>query len=200
MRVGLFKRVWAFLLDIIPIFFIISLAFNLFAGDLLKPQNFDSVEQEYQEHMADFSDVMQPYIDQYDDGLITEEDYQIVFDTEKPAFDDKVDDLIPVIMRYYTNSISYYFISFNAVFYLYNLLTKGKTLGRKVAKIEFAGKVNWWTLLIREVVWKSGFWVITLGGGLLLDIAMIGLGKRKQSLRDMVSPIRVTYEGVDYPF
>jgi hypothetical protein len=56
-------------------------------------------------------------------------------------------------------------------------------------------------LLVREVIWKFGYWTITLViGGILLDAAMIGLSQKKQALRDIVSGIYLKYEGVEYPF
>ena len=68
-------------------------------------------------------------------------------------------------------------------------------------KIELQGKINWWTLFIREVIWKSFFWVLTLFVfGIILDGALILFTQKKRTLRDIVSGITVNVEGVTYPF
>jgi hypothetical protein len=70
-----------------------------------------------------------------------------------------------------------------------------------MAKIELLGNVNWWTLFVREVIWKFGYWML-LGfiGGIILDIAMISVGAKKRAPRDIVTGITVQHEGVQYPF
>jgi hypothetical protein len=103
-------------------------------------------------------------------------------------------------MTYLGRSVIYYLVGFNVVYFIYNVITKGKTFGRKFTKIELKGKINLWTLLLREIIWKTGYWGLTLGAGILVDMIMIGATSKKLSFRDMVSNIRVTHEGIDYPF
>jgi uncharacterized RDD family membrane protein YckC len=87
------------------------------------------------------------------------------------------------------------------IYFVYNGFTKGKTLGRRMAKIELQGKINWWTLFVREVIWKFGYWMLLLFiGGIILDILMISFSAKKMALRDLITGITVQHEGVQYPF
>lgn len=200
MKVGAWKRVGSTLIDIMPIIALLSILFNLFVGDLLKPEEYETTIEEHNEITEYYQGFFDGYQAQFDDGELTQEEYDAEIANLMLFYNNATVEHNLVAMNYFGNTILYFFISFNALYYAYNLFTKGQTIGRRILKLELKGKINWWTLLIREIIWKTGFWTVTLGGGILLDMAMIGLSARKQSLRDMVTQTRVTYEGVDYPF
>ena len=76
MRVGVLRRIGAYLLDIIPIFAVLSLLFTFFVGDLLKPEGYDDLMEEYYEITADYNDLIEPFSTQYQNEEITLEEYQ----------------------------------------------------------------------------------------------------------------------------
>jgi hypothetical protein len=201
MRVGLFRRIGSFLLDAIPIFFLLSLLFTLFIGQIIKPDGYDEMYAEYQEINEEYTQRIGVFEEQYEDGEITEEEFLAEYDNHMQYFALNTREHVQEIFRYFINTIFYYIISFNMIYYVYSGFTKGKTLGRRMAKIQLTGNVNWWTLFVREIVWKFGYWMI-LGiiGGIFLDVAMIGLGAKKQAPRDIITGIKLSYEGVQYPF
>jgi hypothetical protein len=108
-----------------------------------------------------------------------------------------------------------------ALYYAYVLIFKGNTFGRKLVGAQLSGSVKWYTLFIREVMWKHFFWLlfIMLGFflstfmyipmwlvgtlailGIFIDIIMIGFSGKKKAIRDYLSNTEVTYKGVNYPF
>ena len=200
MKVGTWKRVGSTIIDIMPIIGLLSILFTLFVGDLLKPDEYEASIVEHNEITEYYQGFFDQFQEQFDNGEISQETYDAEVANLMLFYNQATVDLNLVAMNYFGNTILYFFISFNGLYYAYNLFTKGRTLGRRMLKIELKGKINWWTLFIREIIWKTGFWSVTLGGGILLDMAMIGLSARKQSLRDMVTQTRIAYEGVDYPF
>lgn len=198
MRVGAFKRIVSFIFDAMPIILILTVLFTLFVGDLLKPDDYDNIYADYQAIRQDYFGVIE---EDYRNGDITIEEYQRQYDLVIDDFNADTEDHIAVIYVYFVNVLLYHLLSFIVVYFVYVLLTKGRTMGRRLMKIELGGKVTFWRLFLREVLWKSAFWIITFGiGGIVLDIAMISFSRRKLALRDIVSGIYVKYEGIDYPF
>lgn len=198
MRVGLFRRLGSFLFDASPIIILISLLFSLFIGDLLKPDNYDAILQDYNDIREEyFGDIQQRYLDEE----LTLDEYQNRYNSLMPSFQRATEEQYATIVSYFARVILYHLLSFILIYFVYVVATKGRTLGRRMLKIELGGKVNFWRLLVREVIWKFGYWTITLLiGGILLDIALIAFSQKKQTLRDIVSGIYIKYEGVDYPF
>ena len=198
MRVGLWRRLISFVLDPFPIAAIIALLFSWFVGDLLKPADYDNLYAQYTEIREEyFSDLEQRYLDEE----LTYEEYRERYDSLMPSFQRATEEYYPAILKYTTRVVLYHVISFGAIYYIYQVSTKGRTLGRRMMKIELAGKVTAWRLFVREILWKYVFWTITLFvGGIMLDIAMIAFSQKKQTLRDIVSGTYLQYEGMDYPF
>jgi hypothetical protein len=198
MRVGLFRRTGAFLFDAMPIAVIVSLLFTLWIGDIIKPSGYDEMYAEYLDIRDDyFGDLDQMYLDEE----LSLEDYQEQYDALLPQFQAETEDHYAQIVIYMIRVVVYHLIGFTLLYFIYIVATKGRTLGRRMLHIEYGGKVTFWRLLVREVIWKFGYWTITLViGGILLDAAMIGLSQKKQALRDIVSGIYLKYEGVEYPF
>jgi len=94
----------------------------------------------------------------------------------------------------------YIFLVFGILYTTYQLVLKGKTLGRKLMKIELQGKTNWYNIIIREFFWKHLFWTFTFGLGIILDMGLIVFTSKKKTLRDTFSHTKLAPEGVDYPF
>ena len=201
MRVSALRRIGAYLLDIIPIFAILSLLFTFFIGDLLKPEGYDVLMEEYYEITANYNDTVAPFSTQYENEEITLEEYKsLTSDDYEQYLLDSEEHILATIV-YFRNAIIYYISAFTILYYAYSLFTKGHTLGRKMMKIELQGNITWWTLLVREIIWKTGYYMLTLLiGGIIIDVLMISFSNKKLAPRDYVTKITVKYEGADYPF
>ncbi|AIO18256.1 RDD family protein [Candidatus Izimaplasma bacterium HR1] len=201
MRVGSLRRIGAYLLDLIPIIAILMLLFQFLVGDILKPDNYDNLLVEYNQITADYNELAAGYNTQFDAGELTEEEYDVLYDGLVTGHTTDTEEHAAAIMQYYQMILGYYIISVTLLYYVYSGIMKGHTLGRNMMKIELTGKINWWTLFIREVIWKTGYYMLTLFiGGILVDIVMISFSSKKKAPRDYVSKIDTKFQGVDYPF
>jgi hypothetical protein len=198
MRVGLFRRSASFLADAMPIFIIISILFSLTLRDALKPEGFDAAYDDYQEQSEIyFGDLNE----QFENGDITQEEYLEQYDEILPAFEEEIAEYNVLFFQYSVRIVLFHLLSFIILYLIYTYVTGGRTMGRRMMRIELSGKVTFWRLFVREVVWRYMYWTVTLFiGGILIDIAMISFSDRKQTLRDKISGIYVKYEGADYPF
>ena len=204
MRVGFFRRTGSYLLDIIPIFTIVSLLLNLFVGDMLKPivhEDFDRLETMYYENLEEYEAIIDPLYAQYTDGEITYDEY---VELATPYQEDFIHNNIylydVVFINYWITVAIYLVISLNVLYYVYLLLTKGNTYGRRLLKIELQGKVTWYNLLLREIIWKHFFWYVTLSAGIAVDLGLIAFTKKKRTIRDIFSGTYLAHQGVQYPF
>lgn len=216
MRVGVFRRLGSFLFDAMPIILLLSVLFSLFVGDLLKPDDYDNIYAEYQ-------DLREQYLGSLEQAYLNEEitlvEYQEQYNEIYPEFQEATEEHYAYILVFMSRVVLYHFISFIVIYFVYMAFMKGRTLGRRILKIELGGKVTFWTIFVREFVWKLGYWSVTIGAGLTLvaigyfyigiplaitgvlaDLMLITFSKRKQTLRDIVSGTYIKYEGVDYPF
>ena len=201
MRVGFFKRAFSFFFDAMPIIFVLTLIFQFLVGDMLKPDDYDQIAEEYNELQGEYLDEVEGYLAQFEDGEIDQTLYDNLVSNAFRNFNQKTMEHAGVITAFLGVTLIYYVGAFTSIYYAYSLITKGNTLGRKVFKIELKGKINWWTLLVREVLWKCMFYALTfIIGGLIIDIISIGFGQKKQAARDYITRTRITPEGVDYPF
>lgn len=201
MKVGALRRIGSYLLDIIPIFAVLSLLFTFFVGELLEPEGYDDLMVEYREITTDYNDQVLPFYEQFENGELTQDEYQDAISDYTDQYLIDSDEHVKAMILYFRSALIYYITAFTLVYYAYSVITKGHTLGRKMLKIELQGKVNWWTLLLREVIWKSGYYMLTLLiGGILIDVLMISFSSNKKAPRDYVTKITVKYEGADYPF
>lgn len=204
MRVGLFKRSASFILDIMPIIMIVMLLQQWFIGDIIKNSidtNYDQLEVEYFDLLEQRDAEIEPYFQQYEDGDITLEEFETLRDPINNAFlEDNTELINTVIIQYWVYSVLYWVISINIIYMIYVLAFKGQTLGRKVLKIKLVGNVKWYSLILREILWKTVFYVITFSAGIAIDIGLIAFTKKKRTLRDMFSQTYLAFEGVDYPF
>jgi len=200
MRIGVFKRIASYLLDAIPIIFILGLLFSLFVGSLMEPENYDSVLAVYEENQTEYFDTLDGYYEDYDNGLITEEELQ---EKEQLLLDNFLEDnahLEDVIYTYYTNTVLYYYFGFTVIYFIYILVTKGQTFGRRFLKIQLSGRVTFWTLFLREILWKNIFWTFTFGIGFIIDWLLITFTRKKRTLRDSLTETYLSHAGIDYPF
>ena len=201
MRVGVLRRIGAYLLDIIPIFAVLSLLFTFFVGDLLKPEGYDDLMEEYYEITADYNDLIEPFSTQYQNEEITLEEYQSLTEDDYNQYLQDSEEHILATILFFRSALIYYISAFTILYYVYSVFTKGHTLGRKMMKIELQGNITWWTLLVREIIWKTGYYMLTLLiGGIIIDVLMISFSNNKYAPRDYVTKITVKYEGADYPF
>lgn len=201
MTVGLFRRISSFILDALPILLIVSLSFTLLVGEWLKEDGYDALIEEYQILDEAYYNATEPYRVQLDNEEITQEEYVEIIEPDYNAFIDATEEHRTAIVIYIAKSALYHFLAFTVVYYLYSLLLKGATYGRKLMGIELGGRINWWTLFVREVLYKMFYWLITIFVlGIGIDIATMTFSKRKKAPRDFVSNTYVKFIGVDYPF
>ncbi len=201
MKVGALRRIGSYLLDIIPIFALLSLLFTFFVGDLLEPEGYDELLVEYREITTNYNEQVLPFYEQFENGELTQDEYQVEISDYTDQYLLDSDEHVKVMIVYFSNALIYYITAFTLLYYAYSVITKGHTLGRKMMKIELHGKITWWTLLVREVIWKTGYYMLTLFiGGILIDVLMISFSSKKLAPRDYVTKITVKYEGTDYPF
>jgi len=202
MRIGFFRRVTAFLLDAMPIFMILGLLLSLFVGDLLKSPypNYDHKVAIYQENMDEYYDTLNIYKTRLDAEELTLEEYEDMSLSLQNDFTNNNEYFISIMFAYYLNVALYFFISFTLLNYFYHLFLKGQTVGRKLMKIELFGNINWYNILLREVLWKSVFWVFTFSTGIAIDMTLIAFTKKKKTIRDYLSQTELRYSGTSYPF
>lgn len=202
MRIGFFRRLSAFLLDAMPIMLILSLLLSLFVGDLLKSSypNYDHKVEIYNTNMDDYYDTLNIYKEQLDSEDLTLEEYTEMALNLQETFTINNEYLYAIMFAYAINVTIYFYLSFTFVNYFYNLIFKGQTIGRKLMKIELYGNINWYTLLLREVLWKTVYWVFTLSAGIVIDMALIAFTSKKKTIRDYLSETELRHAGINYPF
>lgn len=202
MRVSLFKKMMAYLLDAMPIFFTLMILNSLFVGELIKSPypDYDANYEVYQQNVDDYYDTIDVYYQELQDEIITQDEYDTSVESLRDVFTIANKDTETVIYEYFSRMLYYFLISFIVIKYLYNLFTKGQTFGLKLMKLEMVGKINWFSLLLREVFWREVFWVFTFGIGFLLDSIMITFSKKRRTLRDIFSGTQIIYQGTSYPF
>ena len=202
MRVSLIKKIMAYLIDAMPIFLLLMILNTLFVAEILKNpyENYDANYEVYQQNVDEYYNTIDLYFQDLEDETITQEEYDIQITTLRDDFLEINSDTETVIFEYYTRLIYYFLISFLVVKYLYNVITKGQTYGLKLMKLEMVGRINWFSLLLRELFWRELFWVFTFGLGFFIDTIMITITKKRRTLRDIFSNTSIIYQGTSYPF
>ncbi|KFZ25737.1 MAG: RDD family protein [Candidatus Izimaplasma bacterium HR2] len=202
MKVSFFKRSLAYLLDVIPILFVLSILLSLFVGDILK-NPYPDYDQElaiYQENVDDYYAILDGYYQDLTDEVITEDTYNSLSADLREDFTVINGDTETIIFSYYTAVSMYFLISFLVIKYFYVLLMKGQTLGLKMMQLQLAGRITWFSLLLREVFWREVYWLFTFSIGLWIDLAMIIFTNKKRTLRDIFSDTHIIHQGTSYPF
>jgi len=202
MRVSLFKKIMAYLLDAMPILMLLMVLNTLFVAEILKNPytDYDEKYEVYQQNVDEYYNTIDLYYQDLEDETITQEEYDIEISNLRDDFLVINDDTETMIYGYFTSLIYYFLISFLVIKYLYNVITKGQTFGLKLMKLEMVGKVNWFSLLLRELFWRELFWIFTFSLGLFIDLIMITLTKKRRTLRDIFSNTSIIYQGTSYPF
>jgi len=191
MRVSLFKKTMAYLLDAMPIFFALMVLNSLFVGEMLKNPypDYDANYEVYQLNVDDYYATLDLYYQDLEAEIITQDEYDVQAETLREDFLVVNNETETVIYEYFTRLIYYFLISFLVIKYLYNVFTKGQTYGLKLMKLEMVGKINWFSLLLREIFWREVFWIFTFGFGFLVDSIMITFTKKRTTLRDIFSKL-----------
>ncbi len=111
--------------------------------------------------------------------------------------------------------IAYHYIGVVIINYIYQGLSKGRTLGRRFLYLSMSGQINWWSLFVREVIWKFYFWLFIATFinynylfGLffifpilfLVDFVLIAFTRSRKTIRDHVTHTRIILDDVVYPF
>ena len=202
MKISLFKKIMAYSFDIMPIIFILMILNTLFVGDLLKDPypDYDLNYEIYQDNVDDYFETLGRYNDELEAELITQDKYDTDAETLRDEFGIENEETEAIIYEYFSHVLYYFLIGFIALKYIYTLVTKGQTLGLKMMKLELVGKINWFTLLLREVFWREVFWIFTFGIGLIIDLIMSSFTSKGKTMRDIFSNTQVIYQGTSYPF
>ncbi len=218
MRVGLARRILSYILDAMPLIGVIVLMHSLFVGEIIADSipNYETLSATYYEQYDVLMDDTEELQLAYGEGLLTEEEYNDELVALNVEFTETYPDELGAVETYFAITVLYGIITYLAMYYAYMLFTKGNTLGRRLMNAELVGNVKWYTLFIREVLWKHVFWLVffVIGNysgvlailalsmiiGILIDVIMIGFTSKKMTLRDNLSNTQVVYKGVSYPF
>ncbi len=202
MSAGFFRRSGSFILDITLLLAIVSTLFSLVGGPLIRARldDFDVLYASFIEAQESRLDEVREATNERDLGLISEARYQERLTEINAFYDENYAAEATLFGQYVLAIVSYYFVMLTLFNYLYHLGFKGRTLGRKLFKLRLAGKVTWWTLLMREVFWKYFYWAFTLFFGLFLDFILIGVTQSHKTLRDHLTGTRVILEDSLYAF
>lgn len=202
MKVSIFKKTLAYLADAIPILFILGILLTLFVGDILKDPypDYDNKVAIYQENVDAYYVTLDTYYQDLIDEVITEDAYNTLTVDLREDFTEANNDTETMIFSYYSAIILYFLISFLVIKYFYTLFTKGQTIGLKMMNLQLVGRVNWFTLLLREVFWREVYWIFTFSIGLWIDLAMLLFTRNNKTLRDIFSNTQIIYQGTSYPF
>jgi len=203
MRIGFFKRASSYLLDAVPIIMLVTASLSWFVGDIIgnSIEDYDRLRVLYTENLAVYNETMSEYTQQYEDDIITAEEYTLLQTETQNTFTHNNSYLIDVVVYQYSlTALAYILIAFVVIYTGYMIALKGNSLGRRLTRIELAGNVTWYNIILRELFWKHLFWYGTLSAGMAIDLGLIAFTKKKATLRDTFSHTYLTPKGVNYPF
>lgn len=203
MRIGFFKRSGSYILDAVPLFMLVVATLTWFVGDIVENtiDNYDHLNEIYNERLDEQVAVSNGYYAEYEDDIITAEEYNELIAELQTDFLHNNEFLInTVVYQYWYRALAYVFLTFFLLYTIYMVAMKGNTLGRKLMQIELQGKVTWYNILLREFFWKHLFWFGTLSAGIALDWGLIAFTTKKRTFRDMFSQTYLAPKGVNYPF
>lgn len=201
MSASAFKRILSFFVDFILVLGVVTLLFRLIASPLIESgiDNFDSLYATFVDAQNDRIEELMALQESFDEGLITESEYTQQVTVIDTFYNTNFEEETLAFAAYIYQSIFYYLIAYSFANYAYNLMLKGRTVGRRITKLRLSGPVTWWTLLLREFFWKPVYWIFTLGFGIFLDFILIALTSSKKTLRDYISKTRIVVEDTLYP-
>lgn len=201
MSASAFKRILSFFVDFILVLGVVTLSYRLIAGPLIEDgiDNFDTLYPAFVEAQSDRIDELTALQESFTEGVITETEYNQQVALVDEFYNTNFEEETLVFASFIYQSIIYYLIAYSLANYAYNVIFKGRTIGRRITKLRLSGNVTWWTLLLRELLWKPVYWIFTLGFGIFLDFILIALTSSKKTLRDYISKTRIVVEDTLYP-
>ena len=201
MSASAFKRILSFFVDFILVLGVVTLSYRLIAGPLIEDgiDNFDTLYPAFVEAQSDRIDELTALQESFNEGVITETEYNQQVALVDEFYNMNFEEETFVFASFIYQSIIYYLIAYSLANYAYNVIFKGRTIGRRITKLRLSGNVTWWTLLLRELLWKPVYWIFTLGFGIFLDFILIALTSSKKTLRDYISKTRIVVEDTLYP-
>lgn len=201
MSASAFKRILSFIVDFILVLGVVTLSYRLIAGPLIEDgiDNFDTLYPAFVEAQSDRIDELTALQESFTEGVITETEYNQQVALVDEFYNTNFEEETLVFASFIYQSIIYYLIAYSLANYAYNVIFKGRTIGRRITKLRLSGNVTWWTLLLRELLWKPVYWIFTLGFGIFLDFILIALTSSKKTLRDYISKTRIVVEDTLYP-
>jgi len=203
MNAGFFKRLASFIIDFAIIFALVFTSFRIIGGPVIR----DAIDG-YEEAIVVYNNAMDEYLrelDRLQERLETNPSYtQELYEAERQAVENEFNEAYyeesQIVYTYWIYTFFYFAFFLTLANYLYALGFKGYTLGRRLMKLRLSGRVTWWTLFVREVLWKSFFWIFTFSFGLAIDFGLIAFTRNRKTVRDYVSGTRVILDDVVYPF
>ena len=220
MRLSLSRRIVSYFIDAMPIFTVVILMHSLFVGAIITNsiENYDQLAETYYANSDVLADQVAQLRTDLTNELITETQYEEqVSELNETFFEENQEEYAAVVANLlYT--LTYGFVTYVLLYFAYMLILKGNSFGRRLMGGELTGKVRWYTIFAREVVWKHFFWIlffilITFLSGILyvpllvvalftisgitFDVALIGFSQQKSTLRDIMSQTQVTYKGAN---
>ncbi|MFP4077516.1 MAG: RDD family protein [Candidatus Izemoplasmataceae bacterium] len=217
----LLRRIGSFIIDMLAIAMIVNFTFTMISGPVI--QEYIGYEEGMLSGLVSESDEYTDQREAYEDKLENDDSYtEEDFEEDMEALDQEYNDRNRIAMTYIYWTIFYHFGLTTLLYYVYSGIMKGQTFGRRLLKIYMSGHINWWTLFMREVLWKSFFWVfigilassvfsisfliqsffwiILLPLGIWIDVFMILSTRDKKTLRDKLSGTRILFKDIIYPF
>lgn len=216
MNAGLLKRAGSTIVDMIILLGVVALTFFIAGRQILQNriENYDAIHAAYTEIMdayqEDASAIYTAYQAEVElaDGDEDLEAAALATYTSRVSIL-KAQNLIDIdpynreLTSYYLTVIYYFTFGFILIQSVYSVALNGKTLGRKLFKLELAGSVNPITIFVHDVVLKYLFVALIviispiIGAILLIallfaDLLMVGFSRNKLSLRDIISRVKVT--------
>ncbi len=197
MTAGTFRRIASFIVDFMIIISLVFTVFRIFVdGTIREFTGYDETLSDWPYAAAELNeerDTLRTRLEE--DDTYTRED----FDRDVQELEDHYNEVYAPVIPYLMSTFLYFYFGWIAGNYIYQGLMKGRTFGRKWLKIELGGRVTWWTLFMREVLWKGFFWFFTVSFGIWLDFVLISFTQERKTLRDRISGNRVILEDVPYP-
>lgn len=196
---GPFKRFAAFVIDITMILLVVFTVFSLFISPIMEATT--DYEAGSINIMINQAEDFNNEVDALEQRLETDDTYtQSDYNEDYTALEDEYNTRFDSTMSYIYWALVFHWALATLVNYLYNGFTRGQTLGRRAMKIYMSGRISWWTLFIREVLWKSFFWVFTVSFGIWIDFLLISFTRNRKTIRDHVSGTRILLKDIVYPF
>ena len=222
MAAGFFKRAFSTLFDFVLIFALIYLTYLAVGRTVIQNQipYFDELYEAFQEindvYTKDNDRIRLEYDAQMTlaDGNKELETLALTRYTEQMALLDAQNlvDIEPYnqpLTRFFLFSIYYFAVGFLIVMGIYTVAMKGKTIGRRLLKIELKGSSNPLMMFMHDIILKYFLLVlvimVSLYGGLmfllfavLFDLTLITFTRTKRTLRDSLLKMSVETQGKFY--